>query len=190
LGLPCPKTIYRLPEKNEYLTDYVDFLGGFPIVIKIVAGTLGVGTIIIESMRSLRSMVDYIRTTGDHFIMREYIKPKHLVRVCVLGSEIIASLKYAIRDDDFRGLPYIDGGTRMDFGEEVEELSRTATRLCEYDFTRVDIIIDHQDRPFILEVNPPSNFVAYERDMGIPIGDKIVQFLVSKSRESRQAIGS
>lgn len=187
LGLPAPRTIHRLPNDNDRLDSYVETLGGFPMVIKIVGGTLGVGTMIIESMRSLRSVVDYLRTTGDEFILRQFIDAAHVARLCILGDRVVASLKYAMAADDFRGLPYRMGGRVMDFGPEVEDLARAASRAAEYEFTGVDIIIDKAGSPYVLEVNPPSNFVAYERDLGVPIGDMIVAHLVGKARRMTEA---
>lgn len=181
LGLPQPRTIHRLPASNDSLDRYVAALGGFPVIIKIVGGTLGVGTMLIESMRSLRSVVDYLRTTGAEFILRQFIDAAHVVRLCVLGDRVVASLRYAIAPDDFRGLPYRFGGQVMDFGDRVNDLALSAARAAEYEFTGVDIIIDQSGEPYVLEVNPPSNFVAFEREMNIPIGDMIVAHLQMKA---------
>ncbi len=181
-GFSAPRTVHRLPPDNSRLASIVDHLGGFPLVIKVADGTMGVGAMLIESMRSLRSVLDFLRTTGQEFILREYIEPLHVARIVVLGDQVIASLKYAIDPEDFRGLPYNMGGQEMSFGQAVNDLAISASRVCRHQFTGVDIIIDREGRPFILEVNPPSNFVALERDLGIPVGDMIVDFLMTKAR--------
>jgi len=181
-GFPIPRTIHRLPQDNERLDVIADYLGGFPVIIKVCDGTMGVGVMLVESMRSLRSVIDFLRTTGSEFILREYIEPQHVARLVVLGDKVIASLEYAIDPRDFRGLPYRLGGKQMQFGAGVEALAIRATQACQYAFTGVDIIIDRVGNAFILEVNPPSNFVALEQDLGIPVGDMIVQFLL-KSRK-------
>jgi len=181
LGMPQPRTIHRLPATNDALPSYVDALNGFPLVLKQADGTLGVGVMIVESMRSLRSIVDFLRTTGHEFILREYIEPQHVGRLCVLGGRVVASLKYAIDPDDFRGLPYRSGGSPMSFGARAETLAIDASRAAGHDFTGVDILIDKAGDPWLLEVNGPSNFVAYERDLGIPIGDMIVAHLKARS---------
>lgn len=137
---------------------------------------------LIELMRSLRSVLDFLRTTGREFIMREYIEPLHVVRLVVLGGKVICSLRYAIPIDDFRGLPYRMGGQQMSFGPEVETLAIAASQACQHEFTGVDIIVDHAGKPYVLEVNPPSNFVALERDIGIPV-EMIVGFLMQNAKE-------
>jgi hypothetical protein len=181
MGLPQPRTIHRLPRNHAGLDSAVEALGGFPVVIKVVGGTMGVGVMIVESMRSLRSIADYIRTTGDEFILRQFIPAAHVARLVVLGDHIVASLKYAIDKQDFRGLPYRMGGQQMDFGEEVVALAKEASKAAQYEFTGVDILIDEQQRPHVLEVNAPSNFVALEHELGLPVGDMIVTHLRTKA---------
>lgn len=184
LGLPVPRTIHRLPADNERLADYVAELGGFPVIVKASEGTLGVGVMIVESMRSLRSILDFLRTTGREFVMRQYIAPKHVARLLVLGGKVVASLRYAIDGEDFRGLPLRRGAVPMDFGAEAEALAIEASRAARHDFTGVDLLIDQAGKPWVLEVNGPSNFVAYEALVGLPIGDLIVAHL----REKAEAI--
>lgn len=181
MGLPQPRTIHRLPRDHAGLDRAVQALGGFPVVIKVVGGTMGIGVIIVESMRSLRSIADYLKTTGDEFILRQFIPAAHVARLVVLGDQIIASLKYAVDEQDFRGLPYRMGGREMNFGEEVEHLAREASKAAQYEFTGVDILIDQEGRPHVLEVNAPSNFVALEHDLGVPVGDMIVAHLRGKA---------
>ncbi|MBL9066382.1 MAG: hypothetical protein JNN10_08815 [Sphingopyxis sp.] len=181
-GFPVPRTYHRIPPSNDNLGRIVEGLGGFPLIVKATDGSMGVGVMIAETMRSLRSMLDFLRTTGKEFILREYIEPRHVARLVVLGERVIASLKYAIDPEDFRGMPYRMGGQRMDFGADAEWLAIEASRACHHEFTGVDIIIDHAGAARILEVNGPSNFVALEWDMGIPVGDLIVEHLMNKAK--------
>lgn len=181
MGLPQPRTIHRLPRDYAGLERAVRAVGGFPVVIKVVGGTMGVGVMVVESMRSLRSLADYLRTTGDEFILRQFIPAAHVARLVVLGDQIVASLKYALDDEDFRGLPYRQGGQPMAFGDAVDDLAREASHAAQYDFTGVDILIDPSGRPHVLEVNAPSNFVALERDLGLPVGDMVVAHLNAKA---------
>ena len=182
---PTPKTYHRLPVNNDNLSEIVSWLDGFPVVIKKLDGTLGIGAMLIESMRSLRSVLDYLRTTNEEFILRQYIKPKKIGRLLVLGDRVIASLSYRIPDDDFRSRPFREGGMQEHFGDAVERLVINAGKVCQHEFSGVDIIVEETDTPYILEVNAPSNFVAIERDIGIPVSDMIVQHLMTKSKQLR-----
>lgn len=186
-GLSTPRTIHRLPPENQALASAVEYLGGFPLIIKATGGTMGVGVMLIESMRSLRSVADYLRATGGEFMLRQYIEPQHVARLVVLGEKVIASLKYAIHPDDFRGLPYRLGGQAMAFGVEAEALAIAAAKASYYDFTGVDILIDRQGRAYVLEANPPSNFVSLEHDLGIPVGDMVVEYLMEKASLAQAA---
>ncbi len=180
-GFPVPRTVHRPPPDNDRLAETVDYLRGFPLVVKAGDGTLGVGVMLIEAMRSLRSVLDFLRTTGREFILRQYIEPRHVARLVVLGGKVVASLRYAIHPGDFRGLPYRMDGEQMAFGDAIEQLAISASVACHHGFTGVGIIIDPDRKALVLAVNPPSSFVALERELGIPIGDLIVGFLQARA---------
>ncbi|HMS39346.1 MAG TPA: hypothetical protein PKE69_03915, partial [Pyrinomonadaceae bacterium] len=101
-NLPAPKTIFHLTDDRQLLKKYVEYLGGFPIIIKATASTRGIGTIKIESWQNLISTADYLVKTGDKFILREFIKAKSGGRLMVLGDEVIASAAFTMHDNDFR----------------------------------------------------------------------------------------
>lgn len=160
---PVPRIVHRPPPDNDRLAETVDYLAGFPLVVKAGDGTLGVGVgvMLIEAMRSLRSVLDFLRTTGREFIRREYIEPRHVARLVVLGGKAVASLRRAIHPDDFRGLPYRMGGEQMAFGDAIERLAISASVACHHGFTGVGVITDPDRKALVLEVNPPSNIVAH-----------------------------
>jgi hypothetical protein len=72
IGLPSPKTIYHLTADRVLLKLYIEYLEGFPVILKIKGGTRGIGTIKIESWQSLVSTVGYLVTKADPFIMRQF----------------------------------------------------------------------------------------------------------------------
>src|SRR5665647_934593 len=104
-NLPEPKTIFHLTSDRQLLRKYVNYLGGFPIIIKVTGGTRGVGTMKIESWQNLISTVDYLATTGDKFIMREFIDADFGERIMVLGDEVVQSSKFLFQENDFRNAP-------------------------------------------------------------------------------------
>ena len=69
-GLSAPKTIFNITTDRQLLKTYIDYLGGFPIIIKATGKTRGIGTIKIENWHNLFSTIDYLSTTSDSFIMR------------------------------------------------------------------------------------------------------------------------
>ena len=86
-NLPGPKTIFNITADRQLLKKYVDYLGGFPIILKSAGGSRGIGTLKIEGWQNLISTVDHLITTGVKFIMRQFIRAKTGCRMIVLGNK-------------------------------------------------------------------------------------------------------
>ena len=65
----------------------------FPIIMKTLRGSKGVGVLFIESERALNSLVQLLFKQDKHsdLLIQEYIKTEFDVRVLVLGGKIIKS---------------------------------------------------------------------------------------------------
>jgi hypothetical protein len=182
LGIPGPKTIHRLPNAEPVLDRYVDFLGGFPIVLKAVGGTGGIGTILVESMRSLKSLVEYCRQQRVEFILREFIEPAEVARLTVLGQQVVASNRKFVRASDFRTTSRNPPVQAKKYSQEIEELALAATHCCELEFGGVDVLIRPDATAVVLEMNFPCDYITSELATGIPIGSLMVDYLRRKAQ--------
>jgi RimK-like ATP-grasp domain len=185
IGLPAPKTIYHLTTDRQLLKNYVSYLGGFPVVFKVVGGTRGIGAIKVESWHSLYSTVDYLATTGDDFIMREFIDADYGARIMVLGDEVIASAKFFMQENDFRNAPIISETIYEAFtpNAEVSKICIDAVKVANLEFAGVDILFDKVGNPYLLEINFPTGFSALIDICKVDIPLKMVKFLIEKANE-------
>jgi len=182
-NLLSPKTIYHLTTDKRLLKNYLDYLGSFPIIIKVTGGTRGIGTIKIDSWQNLISTVDYLITTGDKFILREFIKAKSGCRLIVLGNEVIAGADFAMNQDDFRNavdLSQVKYFSRT-YPEEVNQLAVRATHLANTEFSGVDLLEDDAGRFYLLEINFPTGFSGLIPVCGVDIPFKMVNYLKTKA---------
>ena len=182
-GLPVPRTIYGISSDREFLKRYVDYLGGFPVVAKLEGGTRGVGAIKIDTWQGLISTMDYLLTTGQRFILREFIDAQYGVRAMVLGDQVIASAKFLFQHGDFRNAPLF-GQTRyepMTLTPEVEALCVKATRIANLEMSGTDLLFDSAGKPFLLEINLPTGFQTFAVEPWL-IQDQWVDFLLRKAR--------
>jgi hypothetical protein len=166
IGLPAPKTIYHLTTDRKLLKKYVEHLGGFPIVIKVTGGTRGIGTMKIETWQNLISTVDYLVTTGDSFIMREFINADYGARIMVLGNEIILSSKFYFQDDDFRNAPILSDTKydTLEIDEQTKNICIEAVKSVNLELAGVDILFDKDLKPYLLEINFPTGFQSFKDD--------------------------
>lgn len=182
-GIPTPRTIHKLPASKALLGEYVKELRGFPIVLKVVGGTGGTGTIVVESMRSLLSVYDTLYSPDRDYILREFIEPRQIVRLTVLGGKVIASNFKPIRDNDFRSTAQEKQVEPRQYNAEICDLAVRSTEVCGLEFGGVDILIDRNEKPFVLELNFPCDFVPSEIACDVPISRMMMQHLNAKSRK-------
>lgn len=184
-GLLAPKTIFSITNNRQLLKNYVEYLGGFPIVIKATGSTRGIGTIKIDSWQNLISTIDYLITTGDKFIMRQFIKAKSGCRLIVLGNEVIAGADFTMNTDDFRNAVDLSQVkyTKRIYSEQVNQTAIKATHLANTAFSGVDFLEDANGNFYLLEINFPTGFSGLIDVCGVDIPYKMVEYLKNKANQ-------
>ena len=157
-GLTQPKTVL-VPNKNSIEKSFENLDTKFPIVLKTLRGSKGVGVLFIESERALNSIVQLLfkQDSSADLLIQEYKKTDFDVRVLVLGGKIIATMQRDVLEGDFRS-NYSQGAKVKTYKLselEIEECLLAAKAIGGI-FTAVDFISSEnpkKDPPFILEVN-------------------------------------
>lgn len=186
-GLPVIKSIPSIHKDRRFIQEHVDFLGGFPIVLKVTGNSHGVGVIKVDSLESLHSLIDYLSTLKVKILLRQFIPHKKQGRLIVLGDKVIAShVNY--RSIDFRtnvGDNAVRQRDPMVFTPEVQDIAVQAVRSAGLEFGGVDILFHEKtDQPFISEVNFPCYFPTTQNITGIDIAGAMVDYLVAKAKRS------
>ena len=185
-NLLSPKTIFHITADRKLLKNYVEYLGGFPIIIKASGSTRGIGTIKIDSWQNLVSTVDYLITTGDKFILRQFIKAQSGCRLIVLGNEVIASADFEMNKDDFRNAVDLTqvNYTKRTYPKNIIQSAIKATHLANVEFGGVDFLEDENGNFYLLEVNFPTGFSGLIDVCGVDIPLMMVEYLQNKSNKS------
>ena len=161
-GLPTPRTAFISNENN--IKSGLDMIGGkFPVILKTLTGTQGVGVIKIESYEGLVATVQAMWKLDAELLIQEYMPSDFDVRTFVVDNKIFASTKrshssYDFRSNTHRGAkaePYI-------LKDEEKELILKAARLSRAYMVGVDHII-YKGKPYLLEINgSPGSGADYE----------------------------
>ena len=181
-GLLVPRTVFHATAERALLETYVDLLGGFPVIIKVAGGTLGIGTLIAPDSESLFSLCDHLVATDTEFILRQYVKSQEIARLIVVGDEVVASNAKLIPKGDFRSSVKHHDPVPMTYGPDVESVAVRATVLSNVETAGVDILISQDGIPYLLEINTPHNFVTTSRVTGVDVASLMVSHLLSKAR--------
>ncbi len=185
IGLSSPKTIFNITTNRTLLKEYMVHLGGFPIIIKVAGGTRGIGTIKIESWQNLISTVDYLATTGDSFILRQFIEAEFGARVIVLENEILWCNKFHFQEDDFRNAPILSATKyeHMDIDENTKKICIDAVKAVNLEMAGVDILFDKDNKPYLLEINFPTGFQSLKNKTDFVIS-RMLTHLINKAKQN------
>ena len=178
-GLTQPKTVL-IPNKDMIDFSLESLDTRFPIIMKTLRGSKGVGVLFIESKRALDAIVQLVYKTEEDsdLLIQEYIKTNFDVRVLILGGKIIATMQRDVVEGDFRS-NYSQGGKvksyKLTSMEEKECL--LAAKAVDGIFTAVDFIpARNRERspPYILEVNSSPGTDGIEEANNVNIAKEVL----------------
>jgi RimK family alpha-L-glutamate ligase len=162
-GLPIPK--YALVPNENFLDSALEKVGGkFPIIMKLLSGTQGIGVSIIDSYASFKSVYQTLKkvSPSSEILIQEKIESDYDIRIQVITNHkldpakiMIGAMKRGKIEKDFR-TNYSLGGevSPITLTKEIEEIAFKAANAVGCIWCGVDIIVDKKTKkPYILEVN-------------------------------------
>ena len=161
-GLPTPKTAFITNENN--IKSGVDMIGGkFPLILKTLTGTQGVGVIKIDTYEALVATVQAMWKLEAELLIQEYMPSSFDVRTFVIDNKIFASTKRTHSSYDFRSNTHRGAEAEpYKLNDEERELVLKASRVSRAYMCGVDHII-FKNKPYLLEVNgSPGSGADYE----------------------------
>jgi len=161
-GLPTPRTAFVSNENN--IKTALDKVGGkFPIILKTLTGTQGVGVIKIESYEGLVATLQAMWKLEAEVLIQEYMPSDFDVRTFVVDNKIFASTKRTHSSYDFRSNTHRGAEAEpYKLNEEEMEMVLKAARLSRAYMVGVDHII-FKNKPYLLEINgSPGSGADYE----------------------------
>ena len=178
-GLTQPKTkLINDPEKSNEQVAEADIK--FPLIMKTLRGSKGVGVLFIDSEKGLDSIVQLIHKQDEDadLLIQEYIKTEYDVRAHVLGGKVLAAMKRPVIEGDFRS--NVSQGSKpqkINLTElEIEETLKAAKAVGGY-WTAVDFIPSKnrdKEPPYFLEVNSSPGTEGIEDATGMNIAKEVI----------------
>ncbi len=184
-GISVPREfIPAIRMKHIDILNGIKSLGNFPLVVKILGGSHGVGVVRVDSSESLLSLVDYLSFKNEKFVIKEFINVKRSARIIVLNGSVVDSIEYEVLNNDFRSNVGKSPKVKHEiFPTEVNDLALKAVDSLGLDFGGVDLIISDMG-PLLLEVNFPCFFARAQLLTGVDISGMMIDYLLSKSKRN------
>ena len=179
VGLSTPKTAVFTNE--EQIDAALEAIGGeFPVIVKTLFGTHGVGVVRADSKASLVSLIQLLLKSGEQFMLQEFIEHSESARVLLLDDKVLASVMRTIPDGDFRSNAH-QGAELKKHEPTQEELDACikAAKTLGIRLAAVDYILNGDDI-VVLEVNGSPGFEAKQKVIDEPIADAIIYFCLEQ----------
>ena len=198
-GIPTPKTAFVSNEDSIGIA--LKKIGGqFPVVVKTITGSEGIGVAVVDSEQSLKSVLQSLWKYDAEVILQEFMKIKYDVRTIVADGKIVACMKRIKGKKDFRTNKALGNDTEpYDLSEEEKDLVRRVAALSGGRVVGVDHITVG-GKHYVLEVNgsPGSGadkYRAYFGEKRNVNGDQMMSHIVSlmtqndARRSNEQTVG-
>lgn len=187
-GVGIPKTV--VSRNTTDIDDLLDQVGGTPVIIKLARGTHGNGVVLAETKKAAKSVLQAFYLTNDdgtNILLQEFVKESAGtdIRVFVVGSRVIASMKRQSLDDDFRSNLHKGGeGTKVKLTEEERKMAIKAAKAMGLNVAGVDMM--RSDRgPLILEVNASPGF-GIEQVTGRDVAGAIIDYVERNAKRNNR----
>jgi ribosomal protein S6--L-glutamate ligase len=205
-GIPTPKM--SIINSEESIPNAVEEVGGkFPVILKLLSGSQGIGVSIIDSDASLKSVLQTLWKINPtiEVLIQEKIESDYDLRIHVLtrkfnspfpnknDSEIIGYMQRNKIEKDFR-TNFSLGGTvqKTKLTPEQEKIAIESAKALGCNWCGVDLIVDKKTgKNYVLEVNASPGTKGLKEATGINVVTDIIDFVEDKKNwvRSKKTIG-
>ncbi len=176
-GIGLPKTVFTNFARN--IDEVLEEIGSFPVVIKILEGTQGLGVVLAENKNAAVSVVEAFHSLKVRIIIQEFIKEAGGadIRALVVDGKVVGAMKRQAKEGEFRSNLH-RGGTAavVRLSNEEKETAKNAAKAMGLGIAGVDMLQSNRG-PLVMEVNSSPGLEGIEKATGKDIASKIIQYM-------------
>lgn len=181
-GISVPDTYYSRDFKKYYeLAKKLKF----PFVLKSSRMGKGANVFLIKKEEELKSFIDEAETEGNSaksYLLQNFIDYKFDLRVLVVGEKVF-TMRRIPGEGEFRANFSLGGAVeKFELDQDGRKLALEAMSAVGMSVGGVDILIDKNDKKYILEVNHTAGFVGMEKATGENIGKLYFEHAIANAK--------
>lgn len=157
----------------------IDAVGGAPCVIKLLEGTQGIGVILAENKKAVKSVIEAFLKLDAQILVQEYIAESNGadIRAFVVDGQVVGAMMRQAKEGEFRSNLH-RGGTAslVTLTKEERETAIKAAKKLGLGIAGVDILRSKRG-PLVIEVNSSPGLEGIETATKIDIAGKIIEYV-------------
>ncbi|MEY3182136.1 MAG: hypothetical protein RLZ35_121 [Pseudomonadota bacterium] len=165
--VPLPVTGFAdSPQETEKL---VNLVGGAPLVVKLLEGTEGRGTIFAETHQAAVSVINAFKQLKTHILVQEYVKASmgHDIRCLVIGNKVVAAIQRSLKNTECHPIKITAAERKM---------AVHATTALKLNMASVDLIRSERG-PLFLDISANPDLELIEKVTHQNIAGRIITHL-------------
>lgn len=183
-NLPLPITGFAdSPEETEKL---IDTVGGAPLIIRLLEGTAGRGTIFAETHQAAVSVINAFKQLKTNILVQECIQEAmgNDIRCIVVGNKVVAAIKRSIHETGPHSTQHPTKSTTLvNITPEENKMAIRAAKAMKLNLACVDLIRSNRG-PLVLDVDCSPSIEMLEKMTKIDIVDPIIQLLAENVKKT------
>lgn len=183
-SIDIPKTVFI--RRPSGLKAAVEAVGGFPVILKLLSGTQGIGVMIAENYRTIESTLDTLWSLGQDILIQECIHESlgRDVRVIVAGGKVVAAMRRNARIGEFRSNIHRGGvGEPLELSEAYRKIACDAAHATRLEVAGVDML-ESKTGPKVIEVNSSPGLEGIEQATGANVAKSILEYCLKRTENA------
>ena len=176
-GVGMPRTSYA--HSSNSTQDLMKFVGGAPLIVKVLQSTHGTGVLLAETNKAAESLINAFISLDTDFLVQEFIKEAAGadIRCFVIGDKVVAAMKRQATEGEFRSnLHRGASATAIKLKPEERATAVLAAKVLGLKIAGVDIVTSSRG-PLVLEVNSSPGLQGIEKATGKDVAGAIIDFV-------------
>ena len=181
-GVGMPDTGFARSPK--VMNELIKFVGGAPLVVKLLEGTQGRGVVLAETKKAAESVIGAFQGLGANILVQEFIKEAggEDVRCLVVGGKVVGAMKRIAEEGEYRSNLHRGGkAVKVRLTKEERATAIKAAKVMGLELCGVDLLRSDAG-PKVLEVNSSPGLEGIEKTTGKDIAALVIQQLEKRAR--------